>query len=106
MREQPDTVTSSAPSMSRRASLLAVGGGGVVAAMAWPASLQAGKIGKKVKKRFKKKCKRQVDQCQRELRAFCNGDLTCEEFFLPCCSALSDCKAGTSLDCFFMAVNR
>jgi hypothetical protein len=92
-------------SVDRRGSLLTLGGAAVTAALAEPTVVQAGKIARNARKRSKKKCKRQVDACRSSLTTLCSGDPECEPNFLPCCSDLSDCKAGRSLDCFFANVS-
>lgn len=90
-----------AGALSRRHSLKSLGGVALIAAVASPSMVQAGKVSKKVKKRFEKKCKKQVDPCLLRLTSFCQGQAACEESLLPCCTSLKTCKAGTSLDCFF-----
>jgi hypothetical protein len=94
-----------AGAVNRRGSLMTLGGAALAAAIARPPLVHAGKIARKARKRSQKKCKKQVDECRARLIALCNGDPECEAIFLPCCSDLSDCQAGKSLDCFFAHVN-
>jgi hypothetical protein len=95
-----------AESLTRRHSLVTLGGAVLATAIAAPRQAQAGKNGKKAKKRGKKKCKRQVEACRQVFIDFCetNPD-ECEEGELeevfPCCALLKDCKAGESVGCFF-----
>ncbi len=90
-----------ADGVSRRTSLLAMGGAALTAAVAKPALTQAGKAGKKAKK----KCKKQGKPC----REF--GELLCEELVEPpgvedciaasneCCQFLSKCKGSQFFEC-------
>ncbi|HYI14929.1 MAG TPA: hypothetical protein VEX37_06040 [Thermomicrobiales bacterium] len=94
-----------AGALSRRQSLMTLGGAALANALAGSPAVQAGKDSKKVKKRFKKKCKRQVDPCELALTVLCQGQAACMAMVLPCCSTLKTCKAGTSLDCFFAQFN-
>jgi hypothetical protein len=90
-----------AGAVSRRQSLMTLGGASVTAAIGKPSIVMAGKESKKVRKRYKKKCKRQIDPCELALTVLCQGQAACMATVLPCCSSLKTCKAGTSLDCFF-----
>ena len=103
MHEQRfDRFTRGGPgALSRRHSLKTLGGAALTAAVARPSMVQAGKDSKKVKKRFEKKCKKQVDPYLVTLTSFSQGRAVCEKALLPCCTSLKTCKAGTSLDCFF-----
>ena len=92
-----------AAAVSRRASLLTLGGAGLVAAMAHPQLAGAGKAGKKAKK----KCKKQVGQCRDNFTqhcAVCCSD-TEEEFdlcfatFAACCEPLAQCNAAATFAC-------
>lgn len=84
--------------VSRRASLLALGGVGAGLAIVSPTS-EARKGGKKNTAR--KKCVRQVESCRAQLRAFCEGDAACEADILPCCTPLADCQAEETVACAF-----
>ena len=100
-----DTLTrQAAGAVSRRGSLLTMGGAAVVAAVTAPSFVQASNDGKKAGKKAKKKCKKQIDECRNTLLDRCLGNPECEdemELVLPCCSLLANCKAGEALDCFF-----
>jgi len=90
-----------ADGVSRRTSLLAMGGAALTAAVAKPTLTQAGKAGKKAKK----KCKKQGKPC----REF--GEIACEAFVSPpdvedciaaaneCCQSLTKCKGNQFFVC-------
>jgi hypothetical protein len=85
--------------ISRRGSLLTLGGasiaalGGPLAAEAKPGSKK--KSRRKAKKKAQEKCKQQVDQCETSLIAnnFPQG--------IPCCQFLSNCNMTQFLTCLF-----
>ena len=95
--------------VSRRASLLAVGATALAPALGGPSLVQAGKAGKKAKK----KCKRQRGQCETFIvTEVCAVDGTtrqgaiggegipnCVEVFTPCCDFFAQCQAGEGLSC-------
>jgi hypothetical protein len=88
-----------ARSISRRATLLGIGGATFVA-VPLPQPARGGKAGKKAKK----KCKKQIGKCQASVTSFCARPLsvdqeTCEAMFLPCCQSFKGCKAGAVYDC-------
>jgi hypothetical protein len=92
--------------LTRRRSLVTLGGAVLATSIAAPPRAHAGKNSKKAKKQAKKKCKRQVEACRNVFIDACatnpdaceEGDL--EEVF-PYCELLKDCKAGESVACFF-----
>lgn len=103
-----DVSTSAAAVLSRRGSLLTLGGAVLASAAAGTKPVRAGKVAKKARKRSSKKCRRQIDQCRNVILDFCAGDdAECEEDtlndILACCSQLATCQAGAALDCFFTA---
>jgi hypothetical protein len=86
--------------LSRRRSLLTLGGAGLTSAIAGNSVAKAGKRGKQCKK----KCQQQESQCEDVVRAFCNevdpGGNGCTMTVLPCCTPLSSCNAAASTQCF------
>ena len=105
-----DTLTlRAADAVSRRRSLLALGGAAVASAAVGPSLSRAGKDAKKARKRKKKKCRRQIDQCRTFFLELCGAPgADCEEEeldgFLASCDLLQNCKAGESVDRFFETV--
>jgi hypothetical protein len=93
-----------ATALSRRASMLAIGGA-ALAASAAPMPTRAGKASKKAKKR----CKRQVGQCESMIAPACAAaDLLvseeeCVDTLLPCCQPFKDCQADAVFDCLIAA---
>jgi hypothetical protein len=101
-----DTMSPVADDVVRRRSLLILGGVAAASAAAGSSRVHAGKVAKKARKRSRKTCRRQVDQCRNVMADFCaREELDCPdnvlEAALACCSPLSTCKAGQALDCFF-----
>lgn len=102
MRTHPLDVAAvrTADSLSRRASLVALGGAAVTAVLR-PSAASAGKVAKKVKRT----CKRQIGQCQSSVASFCAGaPAGCEEAMAPCCASFKGCKAGAVYACIFAAL--
>jgi hypothetical protein len=92
---------SAADALSRRRSLIALCGVALAAAVGIPAPARAGKAGKK----SKKKCRRQIGQCESSVKAFCVaplliGPTECETLLLPCCQSFAGCHAGNAYQCF------
>jgi hypothetical protein len=85
-----------ADAVSRRNSLLALGGMALAAGIAEPAIAK-----KKSKNQAKKKCRRQVPRCKSYFAGFCLGDPDCEAELFPCCEFLAKCDPGSMLDCLF-----
>jgi hypothetical protein len=94
-----DAFTARAASLSRRASLVSLGGAALAAAVVRPTPARAGSVGKKVKK----KCKKQIGQCETSVTIFCARQLfdreDCEATLLPCCTSFAGCKGGDAYDC-------
>ncbi len=95
-----------ADALSRRGSLLALGGLALAAAM--PASTaKADKNRHKHKHKKKKKnngtvlCQGQVAPCQAFFSGLCMGDDDCVAEFVPCCAPLATCNSVGLLDCLF-----
>ena len=89
-----------ASSLSRRTSLVALGGAAVTTALR-PSSTRAGKVSRKVKRT----CKRQIGQCQSSVASFCaEAPEGCEEAIAPCCASFKGCKAGAVYACIFDAL--
>src|SRR5262245_15483488 len=91
-----------ATGISRRGSLMALGGAGLVslADSLQPAS------GKKNKGRKKatKKCKKQETQCNDFFAPLCEDEEApedCRQATLACCDALRECHATDFLDCLW-----
>lgn len=82
--------------LTRRATLLALGGAALVAA---PAAAKGGD-GAKAGKKARKACKRQGEQCRRLVISICNGDPECIDGQLRCCAFFATCKAAPGFACF------
>jgi hypothetical protein len=96
-----DVVTRRAAEVvSRRRSIIAMGGAALAAAISNPLETEAGKSGKKSKKR----CKRQKQQCRSFYEGLCQGDPFCEERYFACCEFLASCNASAYLQCFHAAL--
>jgi hypothetical protein len=112
-----DTFTRhAARAISRRASLMTVGGTALAAAtVAAPftaaaknkGSKRAKKKLKKVKKQFAQACAALPGQCEAAARAYCAqqgaSEAKCLEFALPCCAPITDCDVGPGFTCFLNA---
>jgi hypothetical protein len=89
----------------RRGPLMTLAGAAVAAAVVSPspagATRNARRIRKRARKRKARRCKRQIDQCRSAIAAWCGNEPSCENNFDECCSMLKDCKAGSSVGCFF-----
>lgn len=87
--------------LSRRTSLVELGGLAAIVTVVRQSPTQAGKVGKRVKKT----CKKQIGKCQSSVSGFCaQPNLTvpreaCEAAILPCCSSFRNCNAGEAYDC-------
>jgi hypothetical protein len=108
-----DSVTRhAAGAVSRRASLLALGGMVLAAMTAVPAAAKGGNKGKKRKKRnagdgtaigplAQARCASQIDVCRQTIAAICgSGDSECLAK-LACCDFFATCNAGGALACIF-----
>jgi hypothetical protein len=111
-----DTITRrAAGAVSRRTSLLALGGMALVAVTAAPSAAKGGKKGKKPKKRkggngsdgtgfgplAQARCASQVDQCRAIVTDLCE-DAECLGKIV-CCAPLATCNADGALACLFPA---
>ena len=106
-----DTVSRrAADAVSRRASLLALGGMALAAMTAIPGAAKGGKGGKKRKKRkgnsgnageqlAQAKCASQVDQCRTSVSGFCDPEDCPAQ--LSCCDFFATCNAVGALACLF-----
>lgn len=90
-----DTFTrQAATQVSRRRSLMTLGGAGLAAALGGPLAVEAKKnSGKKAKKKAKKKCQQQVQQCESAL-----AQVGAPEFAF-CCQFLGTCNATQFIQC-------
>ena len=95
-----------ADAVSRRKSLLTIGGAALGATVAAPLLAEADLKKKECKKKCKEKCKKQVEQCENQVREFCEEkfggldlDDECRAELLPCCATLGKCKAAKSTEC-------
>ncbi len=101
---QPNRMTLMArasTALSRRAAFRPLAGG-AVAALVRPGLTQAGKARKKIKKR----CRRQIGQCEASITAFCDPSGSgvlglCGETLLPCCQLFNGCKADEAVGCLY-----
>lgn len=61
-----------------------------------------GKCGSKIKKKVKKQCQRQVDECNASTQAFCaqvGGGPECVSNLGNCCQLMSNCNIGEGVTC-------
>jgi hypothetical protein len=110
-----DTITlRAAAAISRRSSLLTLGGAALGVTLAAPLVAEAGKAGKKARK----KCKKQVGKCKTVVAEFCStieadtrsrqviasgGEAECLAVLNPCCEFLRNCSADDSTECIIEA---
>jgi hypothetical protein len=85
--------------VSRRLSLLTVGGTVVAAAVLRPTTSDAKK--KSCGKKQKKKCQQQRDLCTNQVALVCNNDPECIAEITPCCD---NCFSGDFLVCVVAAM--
>jgi hypothetical protein len=95
-----DSITRhAAVTVSRRMSLLALGGAGLTAVaaptMAAPTMAAGGKAGKKAMKL----CRRQREQCRAFFVERCQGSQNCLEALLPCCELFAKCSVAAGIEC-------
>ncbi len=92
-----DVVTRrAAATVSRRQSLLALGGAALGSVVARPGVATAKKGGESCGKKQKKKCNQNKGQCIPTLTALCAGSAACLAEGLPCCD---ECFSATFLTC-------
>jgi hypothetical protein len=88
--------------ISRRRSLVTLGGAALAARLFTARPVEAGKAGKAAKKRVKKTCKRQHRQCSAFFADLCQ-ESECHpaglEAALTCCAKLRTCAAADFLAC-------
>jgi hypothetical protein len=101
--KQIDELAARAGELSRRGSLLALGGAALATLFAPSEIAEAAKRAKKAKKRAAKKCRQQKGQCRTYFsETYCAGGENpelCEVLYLPCCDFLADCQPTAFLDC-------
>lgn len=90
--------------VSRRGSLLALGGA-LLGAAATPRAVEAGKCGKKAKK----KCEKQVQLCETSMEQACEAlapldPNPCFTACRPCCASLATCDPAESTACLMDCV--
>jgi hypothetical protein len=86
--------------VSRRASLLTMGGATLSAAMAASMGAAAGRSGK----RGKNRCKPQKGKCLAYFAGYClqQGEPSlCEDKHFPCCEYFARCNAAAGFACLF-----
>lgn len=95
-----DTVSrDAAAAVTRRASLLSIGGAAVAAALGGPALAKPGASDKRARKR----CLNQTSQCRAAIAEYCpslEAPGVCAGFLSPCCDSLAQCNAAQSTACF------
>ncbi|MGH2614508.1 MAG: hypothetical protein ACRDJC_04665 [Thermomicrobiales bacterium] len=100
----PDAIAAltrrTAEAVSRRNSLLTLGGAALAAGLVPPLGSEAKKS---AAKKAKKKCKRQVGQCTAFFNELCE-EVECSaeqlEIVRRCCASFQSCNAGGFLECF------
>jgi hypothetical protein len=90
-----DTITRQARSVvTRRASLLTLGGAALAATVANPGAAAADGG---FKKKLKKRCNQNKTNCVNSMDAFCNGVEECIASLTPCCG---ECFSNPFIICF------
>jgi hypothetical protein len=91
-----------AAGVSRRTSLLTLGGAALAAAVAKPDVSEAKKkkSGDKCKKKEKQRCSNDAATCRLLLPGGCQGDPDCIALLTPCCDS---CSSSKFLSCFLAA---
>lgn len=80
--------------LTRRTSLLTLGGAALVATVAHPGVAAASGSG--CRKKLKKRCRQSKTQCVSSVEINCNGDPGCIALTTPCCD---ECFTGGFLKC-------
>jgi hypothetical protein len=90
-----------AAAVSRRSSLVTLGGTALAASLAMPGVSEAKKKkGKDCKKKEKQRCSNDTADCIATLQATPSCDATCVALLTPCCET---CSANGFLTCFLAA---
>ena len=95
---------------SRRSSLFGLGGAALTAVLmslspagAPGTEAKGSNKGKKAKKKFKKKCAAQPEQCQAALQTSClqfeDNAAECVGLFVPCCAQFTNCDVSAGITC-------
>jgi hypothetical protein len=99
-----DTITRQTATVSRRSTVMALGGALLAEAFTGTAAAKGGKkAGKKAGKQAKKTCKDQVQKCRNTITVGCADECGDDvlEAALVCCNQFAKCNAGAALECFF-----
>lgn len=99
-----DAATRAAVAISRRTSLLSIGGVVLAAATTVPALAKPGKSGKSARKQ----CKKLKSQCHAAIAAYCavlEAPQICEALLGACCDTLAQCDAGLTVTCLITAMS-
>jgi hypothetical protein len=102
--EPIDTLARLTAGISRRGSLLSIGGASLAAFAGLPRLAAGKKHHKKNRKNDDKKCKQQEEQCNTFFAPLCaeeDAPEDCTEVTGACCELLGQCQATAFLDCFF-----
>lgn len=96
--------------ISRRGSLLTIGGAGLTALTGSSVVQAAKNPKKKARKQGKKKCQEQVEQCRAFWEEYCqlSGEEDCDEILeeiFTCCETLGQCQPVDFFTCFVEAQN-
>jgi hypothetical protein len=102
MRAFESVTRQAAAAVSRRASLVTLGGAALAAVATKPGVSEAKKkkSGNASKKKAKQRCSRDAAVCKAELPAACNGIAECVALLTPCCET---CSAGGFVTCLVAA---
>ena len=97
-----DTITRRAADVvSRRGSLLALGGAALAATMVTPAAAPAKKRASRARKQVRKTCRRKARECNTFFTPLCGGDPECKEEMATCCAHFGKCNVPEALECIF-----
>ncbi|MGH2614318.1 MAG: hypothetical protein ACRDJC_03685 [Thermomicrobiales bacterium] len=95
-----------ADAISRRTSLLTIGGATLATVVGAPKLATAKKGGNKAKK----KCKKQVNKCKNGVQTFCadfsppKDEEACNEILSECCEFFKNCNAKQGTECLLFEV--
>jgi hypothetical protein len=97
--------------ITRRRSLMTLGGAAMAAALSGPALAEARKKGKKGRNTRKKTCQKQGAPCREFVDQFCElffppgpGRDFCLAGASPCCSSIEQCRGEEFFACLFEAI--